>query len=356
MKRGFSWIGFWTLLGVAFATQVYLAEQRFGPEAASWWTALRVNLPEWYLWGIVSLIAVRLTRRFPVDRHTWRRHLPLHVGASLNLAFVHLIAAVLIQAAFSAAAGESYLILTKLVDNFTVQYHWNVVVYWAILGVAHAREYHRDREAHRLRAARLEARLAQARLQALTLELRPHFLFNALNSVAELIHENPDAAERMVQRLGELLRRTLETDGAREVPLERELALAADYLSVEAVRFQDRLTVDYDVAVEARGGRVPAMLLLPLVENAVRHGLALRAGAGRVGIRARRAADRLELEVWDDGPGLPGPAGSERWGIGLANTRARLAQLYGAAHSFELAPRDPCGVVVRVTMPFQDAA
>ena len=362
MKKVLAWSSFWTVLGVAFSTQVFLAEQRFGAES-SWWTALRTYLPEWYLWGLVSLVVVQLTRRFPVDRGNWRRHLPLHVGASLNLALVHLIASVLIQAAFSSAAGEPYPILTKLVDNFTIQYHWNVVVYWAILGVAHAREYHRDREAHRLRAARLEARLAQARLQALTLELRPHFLFNALNAIAELIHEDPDSAERMVQRLGDLLRRTLETDGSREVPLERELALADGYLSVEAVRFQDRLTVDYDVAADARSGRVPAMILLPLVENAVKHGLARRSSGGRVGIRARREADRLELEVWDDGPGLtPCPPlrdaerGNERMGVGLANTRARLEQLYGDASSLELLPGSPNGLVVRVVLPFRSAA
>jgi len=355
MKRLLAWAGFWTILGFAFSTQVYLAEQRFGA-AAGWWSAVRANLPEWYLWGIVSVVVVQLTRRFPVGRHGWRRYLPLHVGASLNLAFLHLIASVLIQAAFAAASGESYPVLTKLVDNFTVQYHWNVVVYWAILGVAHAREYHRDREAHRLRAARLETRLAQARLQALTLELRPHFLFNALNTVAELIHEDPDAAERMVQRLGDLLRRTLETDGAREVPLARELALTRDYLSVEAVRFHDRLRVDYDVALDAESGRVPAMLLLPLVENAVRHGLAQRMEGGRVGIRARRAADRLELEIWDDGPGMTDLGMKAREGIGLANTRARLEQMYGDASGLELVPRSPSGLIVRVVLPFRAAA
>jgi signal transduction histidine kinase len=347
----FRWIGFWTILGLGFTTQVYLAERRFGAEAPTWWVALVANLPEWYLWGLVSVLVVSLVRRFPVDRHGWRRHFPPHVGVSFNIAFLHLIAAVLIQSAVSADGSS---VLSRLVDNFSVQYHWNVVVYWAILGVVHAREYHRDREAHRLRAARLEARLAQARLQALTLELRPHFLFNALNAIAELIHESPDAAEEMVQRLGRLLRRTLEADGAREVPLARELELADGYLRVEAIRFQDRLTVDVDVPAETRCATVPTMILLPLVENAVRHGVARRAGPGRVGIRARRAADRLELEIWDDGPGL-GPE-LQREGIGLANTRARLANMYGPGSGLELAQREPTGLVVRVVLPFRAAA
>lgn len=230
MRRVWLWIAFWTVLGLGFATQVFLAEQRLGTATSTWWSALRANLPEWYLWGLVSLIVVRLTRRFPIDRTSWRRHLTIHIGASFNLALLHLFASVLLQRVFHAIAGEPYAVLSNLVDNFTVQYHWNVIVYWGILGVAHAREYHRDREEHRLRAAQLAARLAQARLQALTLELRPHFLFNALNAIAELIHEDPDAAEQMVQGLGELLRRTLETDGAQEVALERELELAADLI------------------------------------------------------------------------------------------------------------------------------
>jgi signal transduction histidine kinase len=299
------------------------------------------------------VFVVRLTRRFPIDRANWRRHLALHIGASFNLALLHLLASVLLQDLLHAAAGEPYAVLTGLVDNFTVQYHWNVVVYWGILGVAHAREYHRDREEHRLRAARLAARLAQARLQALTLELRPHFLFNALNAIAELIHEDPDAAERMVQGLGDLLRRTLETDGAQEVPLHRELDLTADYLSIERARFQDRLRVEYDVTPDARAARVPPMLLLPLVENAVRHGLAQRGGAGCVGIRARRVGERLELEVWDDGAGLADRKETERRGIGLDNTRERLSQLYGSVSTLELVARDPRGVMARVTVPFR---
>ena len=194
MKKPLTWLLFWTVLGLAFTTQAYLT----GASGTTWWTALRSGLPEWYIWGLVSLVVVWLTRRFPIDRANWRRYLPIHIGASFNLALLHLLASVLVQGALGALAGESYAIVDRLVANFTLQYHWNVVVYWGILGVAHAREYHRDREEHQLRAARLAGQLAQARLQALTMELRPHFLFNALNAVAELIHEDPDAAERMV--------------------------------------------------------------------------------------------------------------------------------------------------------------
>jgi signal transduction histidine kinase len=351
------WVGFWTLLGLAFATQLYLSERRLSEHALRWWEAVRTSLPDWYVWGVFALVIARLTQRLPITRVSWGFDFAFHVAASLLVALGHLAIAVPLQWALRAMVGQPYPLMTKFVDNFAGSYLWNVVVYWGILAGAHAREYHKDREAHRLRAARLEAKLAQAKLQALTLELRPHFLFNALNTLAELIHEDPDAAERMVQRLGELLRRTLETDGAREVPLERELALAEGYLSVEAVRFQDRLVVDYDVAADTRAGSVPAMILLPLIENAVRHGLARRAdgGRGRVGIRARRAADRLELEIWDDGPGLA-EGGEGRQGIGLANTRARLEHLYGTTSTLELLSRQPTGVTVKLVLPFRAAA
>jgi two-component sensor histidine kinase len=343
------WLASWTLLGVGFATLLYLAERRFTGRSFPWLDLVRTSLPDWWVWGVFALLVVRLTQRVPIARMSWGFHFGFHVAVSLLLAFAHL------AVVFSLRWALRGVPLSAFLDTFAGSLLWNVVVYWAIVAVAHARAYYRDREAHRLRAAQLETQLAQARLQALTLELRPHFLFNALNAITELIHEDPDAAERMVQRLGELLRRTLETDGAREVALAQELELAEGYLSVERVRFGDRLQVRYDVAPDARGARVPAMILLPLVENAVRHGLSRNAAAGCVGIRARRVAGRLELEVWDDGPGLGEGAGTRR-GIGLVNTRERLTQLYGAESTLELVPGSPRGLVARLGLPFHEAA
>jgi len=342
----------WTLLGLVFSTQLYLAEQRFSIHPSTWWQALRAELPDWYLWGVLALIVRGLARRFRIDRENWERAVPIHLGSSLTLAFVHLVLATAIQVVLHGA--EPYPFLPKLVDNFAASYHWNLLIYWAIVALAHARDYARDAQEHRVRAAELETGVARARLQALTLQLRPHFLFNTLNAIAELIHEDPDAAERMVGRLADLLRRTLETDGSAEVPLATELELVDRYLDIQAVRFQDRLRVRWEVASDARAAQVPAMILLPLVENAVRHGVSARPGPGEVGIRARREADTLRLEVWDDGPGLPAVSlNSGRRGIGLANTQARLTQLYGATHHFELVDGTPTGLVVRVSLPFR---
>lgn len=345
------WLALWTLLGFGFATLLYLAERRFTGRSIPWVELVGTSLPDWWVWGAFALLVVRLTQSVPIARISWGFHFAFHVAVSLLLAFAHLVIVFAIGWTLRPAP------LSALLDTLAASLLWNVVIYWAILGAAHALEYRRDREAQRLRAARLETQLAQARLQALTLELRPHFLFNALNALAELIHEDPDAAERMVDRLADLLRRTLDTDGASEVALAYELDLAEGYLSVERVRFGDRLRVVYDVAADARGARVPAMILLPLVENAVRHGVSRSAGAGCVGIRARRVAGRLELEVWDDGPGLgEGEGAGGRRGIGLVNTRERLAQLYGADSTLELVPGNPRGLVARLGLPFHEAA
>ncbi len=302
--RAAGWFGLWTVLGLVFSTQLFLAEQRFSAQPPSWGGALRTELPEWYLWGLLALIVRDLARRFRIDRGNWESAVPIHFGVSLTLGLLHLV---LTTSAQSILAGsDPYPFLPRLVDHFAVSYAWNLVIYWAVVALVHARDYHRDAQEHRVRAAHLEASVAEARLQALTQQLRPHFLFNTLNAIAELIHEDPDTAERMVGRLADLLRRTLETDGTAEVPLARELELVERYLDIQTVRFQDRLRVRREVAGDTRRAQVPAMILLPLVENAVRHGVAARAGPGVVGIRACRDAGILRLEVWDDGPGLTG--------------------------------------------------
>ncbi|MGH7614415.1 MAG: sensor histidine kinase [Gemmatimonadales bacterium] len=353
-KRWLGYFALWTLLGLVFATQLFLAEQRFATQPATWWQALRSEMLDWYLWGVLALAVRALARRFCIDRANWERVVPIHFGASLTLALLHLVLATALQAMLHGPGQYPYL--QKLVDNFAASYHWNLLIYWAILALVHARAFARDAQEHRVRAAQLEASVAEARLQALTLQLRPHFLFNTLNAIAELIHEDPAGAERMVGRLADLLRRTLENDGTAEVPLASELELVDGYLDIQAMRFRDRLLVRREVAGDARRAQVPSMILLPLVENAVRHGVAARPGPGVVGIRARREAGTLRLEVWDDGPGLGEPTGTtaSRRGIGLANTRARLAQLYGAAQGLELLDGDPRGLVVRLTLPFRE--
>ena len=203
---------------------------------------------------------------------------------------------------------------------------------------------------------RVVTRLVQSELDTLKLQLNPHFLFNALNSAMALIGSNPAAAERMVSELSDFLRLVLTTSTEQEVPLERELGLLDRYVAIQRVRFQDRLTVSCNIEDGVRAALVPSLLLQPLVENAIRHGIGPRAGAGYVLVTARRVGDRLSISVLDDGVGVRARRSRERsrgTGLGLTNTSTRLNHLYGDSHEFETGPRPEGGYAVRVTIPFK---
>jgi hypothetical protein len=203
---------------------------------------------------------------------------------------------------------------------------------------------------------RIVTRLVQSELDTLKLQLNPHFLFNALNSAMALIATDPPAAERMVSELSDFLRLVLSTSSEQEVPLERELGLLDRYVAIQRVRFQDRLTVSCNIEDGVRGALVPSLLLQPLVENAIRHGISPRAGAGYVQVSARRLGDKLSITILDDGVGVRARRSRERsrgTGLGLTNTTTRLIHLYGDAHEFESGPRDEGGYAVRITIPFK---
>jgi two-component system, LytTR family, sensor kinase len=236
----------------------------------------------------------------------------------------------------------------------TSMFHLELLIYGATLGLNYAFSYYarfREREA---RAAQLEAQLTQAQLQALKMQLHPHFLFNTLNGIAGLVRDQRNkAAVEMLAGLSDLLRYTLENAGRQEVPLGEEMEFLELYLNIQQMRFSDRLNVEIEVAPDALRALVPNLILQPLVENAIRHGIAPRAARGTVGVRAARADSVLQIEVYDDGPGLRANA-SQGQGIGLANTRARLAQLYGAGgHSFSVSNRAGGGTAARLSLPFR---
>jgi LytS/YehU family sensor histidine kinase len=248
----------------------------------------------------------------------------------------------------------------RLFQNFFVaEFHINFLLYWTIVGLTHAFDYYRryrerERRAAELKiaAAHLEAQLAQAQLDALKMQLHPHFLFNTLNTISVLMQDDVSAANRMLIRLGELLRVALKNETAQEVSLRQELEFLRGYLEIEQTRFQDRLQVDFDVEPEALDSLVPNLILQPLVENAIKHGIAPRAEAGTIRVEAKRRNGRVRLVVRDDGSGFM-EAKNQASGIGLSNTRARLEKLYGAEHSFEICSPDGGGLEVKVTIPFR---
>jgi two-component system LytT family sensor kinase len=224
-----------------------------------------------------------------------------------------------------------------------------------IVAVSLAFDYYSKYRERELSAAELEKQLAEARLQALQMQLNPHFLFNSLHSISALMHQDVEGADGMIARLSDLLRAALESSDTQEVTLREELDLLKRYLAIEQIRFGDRLNVNIAAPPELLDAEVPNLILQPLVENAIRHGVEPRATPGRIELRAQRSNNALVLEVSDNGPGLPSSQPMDE-GVGLSNTRTRLRTLYGEAHSFELRQSPEGGLLVRLTIPFRTAS
>ena len=328
-------------------------------------------------WLILALLGggiAWLSRRFMIYRGDGRV-----VGRSANLCAiaVHVVAAALFpvasltllatwheaRAALRGAGGGSWSHLAATARDLLGEYYVvDLAIYALIAAACHAAAFLREARARAQRELELERSIAQARLEALRQQLRPHFLFNAMNTVAMLVRANErDAAVDALARLASLLRASLRESAAREVPLADELAIVRDYLAIEQARFGGRLQISIDVPGELHGAAVPAWLLQPLVENAVRHGVGRLARPGRIEIAARWRADALELSVRDDGPGpdrgAAAPDARPRGGgVGLANLRARLDALYAGAASFELAAGAAGGAVACAILPWRATA
>jgi two-component system, LytTR family, sensor kinase len=232
---------------------------------------------------------------------------------------------------------------------------WEMMTYWTIVGLSHALLYYRESRDRALRASQLETRLVEAQLKTLQQQLHPHFLFNTLNSISVLMHRDTAAADRTLIRLSDLLRLTLERLGERSVTLEAELDFLRKYLDIERTRFADRLDIRFNVAEEALGAMVPTLLLQPLVENAIKHGVARKSGPGHIVVSAKRDHDKLWIEIRDDGVGLSADGLTAlHKGIGVTTTRARLQHQFGADYRFEF-HRLAQGVAVVVAVPWRSS-
>ena len=343
MKRLRAWLAVWagwTALALFFAVSTSLTYRSTG-RPANWRLTVTRALSEWWLWALLTPAIVWLARRFPLHGSRTIRNAAIHAAAGTVVAVVKLLVD---RAVFAALTGFwTYMLVSTLALDFAI--------YAGIVAAAHGVEYYRrSRERDQL-----EARLAETRLQLLGMQLQPHFLFNTLNTIAELVHGDPDAADYMIAGLSDLLRRTLELGPAQEVPLDAELELLARYLDIQKARFGDRLRVTLDVDPRARAACVPVLLFQPLVENAIRHGLAERLSSGRIDISARRDGDRLAITVTDDGVGPSADLSSSLERIGLGNTRARLEALYGSAQRLELTAAPARGARVSLQIPFREA-
>ena len=324
------------------------------------WPWVLMQFPRWMTWALVTPLVFYAARRFPFQRERTARFVGVHLGIALVISAVIEIVWLQILLALQTylepgsmarnqanwAEMYSVAVLSRLVGG--------AFTYAAVLGVAtalHAQRQVRERE---IRAAQLEAQLALAQVQALKMQVHPHFLFNTLHAITVLIREDPAAATRVVTRLGDLLRLTLSRATTTQVSFRRELEILSLYLEIERTRFHDRLEIEYDVQPATLGALVPDLVLQPLVENAIRHGVSPNPGVGRIQVRSRRAGDALVIEIRDNGAGLPSERTTD--GIGLTTTRARLERLYGDRQELTLSNLPEGGCVARLRIPFELAS
>ncbi len=358
----------WTVLGLIDAGQVYVHLNYYRGGSVRWEEALARGLSDWYCWAILAPPVFYLAQRYPFTAARWRRRLALHLAFATAVIAVKVALDIVTQWLIFGRARIAYpltaeqrfagnaTVFWQLFKLYSLVYFYVYGIFYAlIVGFAHAVDYYRLYRERERATARLEAQLAQAQLQVLRMQLQPHFLFNALNTITALVHKDVRLAERMIARLGDLLRATLDQPARQEATLRQELAFLTPYLEIERARVGPRLTVTTAVDDDLFDAKLPYLLLQPLVENAIRHGLAPRPGPGRLDIRARREGDRLVVAVADDGLGLP--AGDRREGIGLSNTRGRLQGLYGEDQSMTLrSGLSGKGLAVTVVLPYRTDA
>jgi hypothetical protein len=300
-------------------------------------------------WALFTPVIFRISERFPIERRGWYLTLPLHVGFMLSFALLD----VSVDRALAPLVDAS--IKSDIPTRFSEELFINVLNYFAVLSVGHALRFSRLSNQRMLEASRLQGELLRARLTALEMRLRPHFLYNTLHSIAALVRTQRGAeAISMIAGLGDLLRDVLDSDGAVEVPLRRELALARRYLAIEQIRFGDRLCVRVNAEPDVMDALVPTLLLQPIVENAVRHGIEADPNASLIEIEARREGGALELQVRDDARGTSGHPAHD--GIGLGTTRERLREMFGEECSVTLTSGQQGDVTTRVRLPLRRAA
>src|SRR6202789_3106032 len=304
LLRGSTWVMLWSLVGLAIASEIYLSSNFLG-RSVTWGEAISDSLEDWYVYGLLSLPVVWLARRYPPERGSRWITAGIHLAAALLFSIGWILARTLVGVVDSRIAGESVSFGEVFHPLLVRTFPFNLLVYGVILSVSHALDYYRKYHERTVQTLELEKHLTEARLQALLHQLKPHFLFNTLNGIASLMHTDVDAADRMLVRLSELLRITMSHTGAPETTLREEVAFLERYLDIEKIRFRNRLDVVIDIAADAIDAQVPSLILQPMVENAMRHGVEPHARMGLIELRAARDGANLVLTVADNGAGIP---------------------------------------------------
>lgn len=353
-KSALAVFGGWTLFGFLLGEQVYGLRVDANPLTGVLSHAIIFEVTYCWAWATLTPLIFLLGRRFPIESSTWVRHLPIQLLASLFMAALTKAAHV---AFFDALRLGWFPVLpvSMLLRSVAGTLDYGAILYWVVLLVGHALDSLKRHHADQVHKSQLQAQLAEAQLRAVRMQLHPHFLFNALNSLAELIHQDARAADRMLTRLSELLRIFLKSSEAHEVSLEEEIDFLRRYLEIQQIRFEERLTVEIAIDADTRAAAVPSLILQPLVENAIVHGIRNRSD-GWIGISSHRENGSLYLSVADNGNGQKalGTFGPE--GVGLQSTRLRLKQVYAGDFAFQLERRADGGAAAEITIPFRVTA
>jgi two-component system LytT family sensor kinase len=361
--RPIRWLAYltgWTLFAFFFISED-AGRLLYQGRAVQWHGYLVVWLTTAYAWAFLTPFVWWAARRVPIRRSHWWRSGGLHLTLSLFFALIEELLFAFITPVFGLPwFPRNFAATFRAV--LPIDFHLNVVIYWLIVGIHHSVGYYRrslerERLSTRLelRATQLESQLAQAKLSALKMQLHPHFLFNTLNTIVVLVRQHRvTEADEMLTNLSELLRQSLAGWEMQEVPLRRELELTNLYLAIQRIRFQDRMTVEVNFSPATLDALVPTLLLQPLVENAVRHGVSRSSTAVRIELKSSLSDSFLQLQICDDGPGVsPDSSGN---GLGLRNARARLQQLYGDHQSLRLDSVAGRGAVATVLLPYHAEA
>ena len=355
-RRWKNWLlifGCWMAVAALNNTQSYyfmLSVDRTSP----WWKLLPSSILYFGLWALLTPLVGWLAKRFRLSRNDWALKLGLHVLIAIGLAFIERAVFELIF--MNATATPERPFSWKTFYQVLLRYFdYGVYYYFIILLLNHALEYYRRFQNEQISAAQLKAELAQAQLQALKMQLHPHFLFNTLNAIAVLIEDDPKAARAMLGQLSDLLRLTLENVERQEVPLRQEMEFLDQYLQIQQTRFGERLAIRKAIDPATIEASVPYLILQPLVENAIRHGVESVPGPAVIEISSSRQDGMLELRVRDTGPGLTNDSYTlSKRGVGLANIRGRLQRLYGERHRFELNNAEGGGLQATMLIPLSN--
>jgi two-component system, LytTR family, sensor kinase len=341
----------WAFLGFVLSVEVYFNFRvQLGASQVSFLDAAVPQFGRVLMWALLAPLILRLRERVPLSQGRWAGGVTYHLLMSFVVMATYYLGRNLAYVLFNDEPWVDFWVMA--VGGFWGRNLIDMAFYWAVLAFGYSLEIYQRYKREELKAAQLESRLIETELKALREQLRPHFLFNTLNTIAVLVRENKnDEAVNLIARLSSLLRMSLDNTGVHEVTVRQEMDFLERYIDIQQARFSDRLAVGIAIEPAAMEARIPNLLLQPLVENAIVHGIASKSGPGRVDVLGRVENGRLHLEVRDGGPGMGDGTKRAKEGIGLTNTRERLARIYGAQGQLSLRSEPGRGVSVQIVLP-----